>query len=373
MNFLRFRNHFLGVGAGASLLLLMGLWSDRAQFFHSYLVAFLFWAGIALGCLSFLLLHHLTGGGWGFAIRHILQSGSGTFLFLALLFLPVILGAQDLYLWANPEKVQADEILRSKAAYLNLPFFVLRSAFYFSVWAALAFIVTRLVRRLELKPDARIVHQLRGWSGAGLLLYALTVTFSSVDWAMSIEPHWYSTMYGILFMIGQALSGLALVLVLLLLFLPEDSPLHADHLHDLGNLLFAFVMLWAYVSFSQFLIIWSGNLPEEIPWYLRRSRGGWVILPTILAAFHFALPLVLLLSRTVKRRRKTLLAVSLWLLFMRFADVYWMVMPAYREKLGGHWMDLAAFLALGGLWLGLVFHRLNEKPLLHYYQARTVS
>jgi hypothetical protein len=358
----------------ASLLgvlgLLAGYFADPAQFYRSYLFGYLFWTGVALGCLSILLISHLTGGLWGLVTRRLLEAGTRTLPALAVLFVPVALGVSTLYPWTHPGD---DEILAHKAAYLNVPFFLGRAAFYFALWILIATLLNRWSLALDERESLRVARRLRGASGVGLVLLGLTITFAAVDWAMSLAPHWFSTIYGIAFMVGQALSALALVIVIAV-FLADERPmsdvLRPGTLQDLGKLLLAFTMLWAYVHLSQFLIVWSGNLAEETPYYLRRLQGGWQHLGLFLVVFHFALPFLLLLSRDVKRNPRVLGGLAAWVMAVRVADLYWTIGP----DLGGHghaavplsfhWLDVAAPLGLGGLWLFLFARELRGRPLL---------
>jgi hypothetical protein len=349
-----------------------GGFANPSQFFRSYLFAFLFWAGLAVGCLSISMIHHLTGGLWGLVIRRILEAGTRTLPFVALLFVPVALGVPRLYPWASADAVAADEVLQHKSAYLNTPFFCGRAGFYFAVWILLAHFMNKWSLALDAGPDRATSRRLRGLSGGGLVLLGLTITFSSVDWAMSLDPHWYSTIYGVLFMVGQALSALAFVIVCIAA-LSGEKPLsdvvRPGSVHDLGKLMLAFVMLWTYVNLSQFLIMWSGNLPEEIPWYIRRLRGGWQHLALALVLFHFALPFLLLLSRDLKRSAGPLALVAGSLLAFRLADLYWLVAPdmgalGHSGGLAFHWLDVMAPIGLGGLWLAVFAGQLKGRPLV---------
>jgi hypothetical protein len=351
------------------LALLLGLVMDPTQFFRSYLLAYLFWIGIGVGCLSIAMIHHLSGGAWGVVIRRILEAGARTLRFAPLFFLPLAFGLARVYEWAGPAAAH-DEVLKHKSLYLNQPFFLGRAAFYFVVWGLLAHYLNKWSLEMDRGPDVRLSQRLEALSGGGLVLMGLTITFSAVDWAMSLDPHWFSTIYGMLFMIGQALSALAMVIVLVSL-IGNEPPLlgvvRPSMIHDLGKLLLAFVMVWAYISFSQFLIVWSGNLPEEIPWYVRRLGSGWQWLALILVIFHFALPFLLLLSRDLKRNARTLGMVAAGVLLVRLVDLFWLVGPdmkGHGHGLSVHWMDVAAAVALGGAWLWTFAGHLQDRPLL---------
>lgn len=371
----RVQRFALIAGVAGLLACLVGGAMDAGQFFRSYLFGYLFWWGVAIGCLSILMIHHLTGGFWGLAIRRVLEAGSRTVLLLALLFVPLLFGMSKVYLWARPEVMAADPILKRKELYLNVPFFAGRAAFYFLVWFALSHFLNKWSLELDARPSLRILGRLRGLAGVGLVLMGLTITFSAIDWAMSLDPHWFSTIYGFLFMVGQALSAMALC-IMALSVLGRSEPLAAvcrpSVVHDLGKLMLAFVMLWAYMNLSQFLITWSGNLPEEIPWYIQRLDGGWQYLALALVVFHFALPFLLLLSRDLKRNATTLAGVAALVFAMRMIDLFWLVGPNLQgghgehaaHGLSVHWMDLAALVAVGGIWTSAFARELGRRPLL---------
>lgn len=364
----RFERLALIVGVAALALCVAGAVVNPAQFFRSYLLGYLFWIGITLGSFALVMLHHLSGGGWGYLIRRCLESGTRTLPLLAVLLAPLLLGLSDLYLWARPDAVAADEILQHKSAYLNIPFFLLRTTIYFGIWGALAYFLNKWSLEQDRSDDPKLARRLEAVSGPGLALMGLTITFASVDWVMSLDPHWFSTIYGFLFIVGNVLATLAFATCMAFL-LSEQKPLSElatpDRFHDLGNLLLAFVMLWAYISFSQYLIIWSGNLPEEIPWYIHRTGHGWVVIAIVLIIFHFATPLVLLLSRRTKRSMGALVSVAAFLLLMRLVDLFWLVAPTFHEhEVHVHWMDLAAPVGIGGVWLAFFCWQLKNRPLL---------
>jgi hypothetical protein len=364
----RFQRPALFVGVAALAACAVGGFFAPAQFFHSYLFAFLFWAGIALGCMAVTMLHHVTGGAWGLPIRRPLESGTRTLPLMALLFLPIVAGARKLYEWADPVAVARDAALQHKSLYLNVPFFFGRAVLYFGAWLAFAYFLNRWSLQQDATGGRTINRRLQLLSSAGLVVYGLTVTFASIDWAMSLEPHWFSTMYGVLFIAGQGLSAFAFIVVVLVL-LAERAPLSgyvaARHYHDLGKLMLAFVMFWAYVSFSQYLIIWAGNLPEEIPWYLRRLQGGWGWIAVAILLFHFVLPFLMLLPASANRNPRVLATVAGLVVFMQLVEIFWLTQPPFA---GGHfrlhWMDLLAPIGVGGLWLAVFSWQLGKRPLL---------
>lgn len=364
----RLQRSCLFAGIAGLALCLVGAIFSTAQFFHSYLLAYIFWLGLALGCLGIVMLHNLSGGAWGLIIRRIVESGMMTLPLMALLFVPLLFGLSGLYEWTRPEAHAHDLLMQRKSAYLNVPFFIARAAIYFIFWAGAAWMLARWSAEHERGADARLVARQRLASGPGLVLFILTVTFASIDWIMSLEPEWYSTIYGVHFFGGHALAAFAFS-ILFATRLAERAPfagiVQPRHFRDLGNLLLAFVMLWAYFAYSQWIIIWSGNLPEEISWYLRRNRGGWQWVITALILFHFIAPFLLLLSRSVKRRLQTLGAIAAAIMFMRLVDIFWYTAPAFHPgSFYLHWMDIAAPVGLGGIWLAVFFRQLGSRPLL---------
>lgn len=364
----RLQQRALIVGIVALVLTAVGVWLNPTQFFRSHLVAFIFWSGIPLGSMAILMLQYITGGTWGAAIRRLLESATRTLPLIALFFVPLLFGLHDLYEWTHADMVAHDHLLQHKSPYLNVPFFIGRAVFYFAVWIIVAWFLNRWSMEQDDSPGYSVGRRLHFLSRGGLLLYSLTMTFAAIDWVMSLEPHWYSTIYGILIIGGQVLTAMAFTIPIVVM-LAQDSPrrqvFSADVLQDLGKLLLGFIMLWAYFALSQFLIIWSANLPEETPWYLSRLRGGWEWVGVALIVFHFVLPFALLLSRDLKRHGRTLLALAIGVLAARFLEVYWLVTPAFSPaQLTFHWMDLTVFLGLGGLWVATFVWCLQGRPLL---------
>ncbi len=380
--FLARRTTALAAGVAGLVACAIGFVVAPQHFFRAYLIGYLFWLGIALGSLALMMVHHQSGGAWGVVIRRIFEASTRTLPALAVLFVPILLGRHDLYPWTHPDHVEHDAILQHKALYLNTPFFVARAIFYFASWIGLAWVLNKWSAAQD-EGQEIATRRMQLISGAGLVLYGLTITFASVDWVMSINPHWYSTMFGFLFMGGQGLSALAFTIVVATL-LWRSGPLHdvvnAGHFQDLGKLMLAFVMLWAYFNFSQYLIIYSGNLVEEIPYYIDRTTGGWQYVALMLVVFHFAAPFALLLSRDLKRSAPRLVLVALAVLVMRLVDLFFLVSPdfdthgmnrhllpageAHTAHLFVHWLDLAAPIGIGGIWLWLFIGELAKRPLL---------
>lgn len=364
----RLRGRALAVGVVAlAVAVILGIFAPAA-FFQAYLWSYMFYIGLSLGCLALLMLQYLTGGAWGMVVRRACEAAARTLPLLAVLFVPIAVGIPSLYHWSHADAVATDEILQHKSLYLNIPFFLARAAIFFAGWLGLAWILNRSSREVEETGSPVAYRRLRVVSAAGLIFYAFSVTFMSVDWVMSVDAHWFSTMFGLLFVAGQVLSALAFLiaaLVLLSRWRPFAAVLTARHMHDLGKLMLALVMVWAYFSFSQFLIIWAGNLPEEIPWFLERLRGGWQYVGLLLVVFHFALPFALLLSRDLKRNFRLVSLVAALVLAMRFVDLFWLVAPSFHH---GHFalsaLDALLPVGLGGVWFFYFARQLALRPLL---------
>lgn len=362
------------VGVAGLVLCALGWFLSPDYFFRGYLVGWVYWTGISLGCMAIAMVGHLTGGDWAVVIRRVLEAASRVLPWMLLSFIPLIFGMRNLYEWARPEVVRTDRVLQIKQAYLNPQFFFIRLIVYFLIWMALSFSLSRLSLRQDRGGDASLLGRMRVISAPGLIIYVLSLTFASVDWLMSLQPHWFSTIYGFYLVASQGISGFAFLTVIAV-YLSRSEPMagvfQPRHFHDWGKLLFAFVMIWTYFSWSQFLITWAGNLPEEIAFFLPRINGGfgWVALAIVL--FHFTVPFALLLSRDLKRNGKTLAMVALLLLFMRWVELFWQVEPAFHgphahpaNSAAFYWLYLAAPLFIGGFWLFFFARTLKSRPLL---------
>lgn len=410
----------LVIGAVGLVFAFLG---DVEQGWRAYFLGNVYWVGMSLGCLGLLMIQHLTGGDWGVVMRRVLESGAATVVLTGLLLAPAIFSTtalHSLFPWTHLDAVESDhghgedhapetheprevarvaaldaaapaaepstehgahgvagyvaenrDFLVHKLPYLNVPFFQGRYVGYFVLWLLLIFVLWRWSSTQDEHPDPKLVKRMQALSAPGLILLALAASFASYDWLMSIYPTWYSTMYGVWFLGTFGIGALSL-LILMGLFLGKREPmskvLQPRHFHDWGKLLLAFVVLWAYFSISQFLIIWSGNLPDEIAWFQPRFEGGWLVVTTLLFLFHFGLPFVLLLSRDLKRNAGTLAGVAVFLLAMRWLDLHWQVAPSIQSIWGGEavawWATLAATLAVGGLWLVLFVWLLQRRPIL---------
>lgn len=368
----RLQYRALLVGLGATGLCGLGYVVYPAQFLRAYLMAYLFWFGVVMGCLALLMLHHLVGGRWGLLLRRGLEAGTRLLPLMVVLYIPLIFGIPELYAWARPGGVGGHGMSPWQQVYLRGPFFLGRAGVYFASWLVLVFLLNRWSRQQEQASDALVIRtrqrRLGLLSGGGLVVYGLTMTFAAVDWMMSLEPQWFSTIYGLSVMIGQLLVAMAFA-ILVTSWLAQDAPYASvtspELWHDLGNLLLAFVMLWAYIAFAQLLIIWAGDLPEEIPWYLHRAHGGWQWIGAVLVGLHFTVPFFLLLSRRVTQRARLLATVAAVLFCIHLVDVFWLVMPAFCPgRLCVHWLDLVAPIAVGGLWLAAFLWQLQRRSLL---------
>ena len=339
------------------------------RFYRAWLTGWVWCFGIALGAHGVYLVHLLSRGAWGLVVRRVLEASGRTLPVFALFFLPLVPGLGTLYPWADAARVAKDEILHHQSAYLNVPFFLVRLALYFAVWAGFARALAGISARQDASPDPALEERrMQVLAGPGLLLHILAVTFFAVDVFMSLNPHWFSTIYGLYVLGGQAVSGMAFIILVSLLLStkkPMDEVLQPRHVHDYGKLLLAFMMLWSYFAISQFLIIWSGDLPEEIGFFKDRFVGGWGAVAMGLVLFHFAVPFLLLLSRDLKRDVRKLSFVAAFLLAMRWIDLWWLSAPAFSpKKLTFHWLDLAAPVAMGGVYLWLYAGQLAKRPLL---------
>ena len=364
----RWQRLSLIVGVVFTVLLVIGLVLDHRQFFHSYVFAFSFWAGISVGSLALLMLQHMTGGGWGLVIRRVLEAGTQTLPLVVLLFGPIVAGASSIYSWTHPEEVQKHAALQVKAPYLSLPFFTVRAAICFAIWLVLAYLLNRWSRLQDQTADRQYTKKMRVLSGPGMVLLVFTVSFASIDWFMSLDPLWYSTIYGFIFVASWALSALAFVIAVMACLVreePMESFVAQLHFHDLGKLLLALVMLWTYFSFSQYLIIWSGDLPEETRWYMPRTHGGWGVIALLVVLFHFAFPFLFLLSRSFKRNARKLVVIAVLILVMRLFDLFWTIAPTWtHDSFHVSWMDIVAPVAMGGLWLSMFCWALTKRPLI---------
>ena len=363
----RTRNVALAVGLLFTLALVLGAVLSPGYFFHGYLVGFIFWTGITVGSLALLMLQHLTGGAWGLVIRRVLEASTRTFPLMLLLFIPVAIGLKHIYPWTDAA-VMITPALQKKTSFLNPSFFILRAFVYFAIWSALAIALNWLSLQQDRATSRAVRKRMQMISGPGLVLTIICITFAAIDWVMSLDPSWYSTIYGLIFVAAWALSALAFT-ILIMSWLSVREPMNAvvqpRHSHDWGNLTLTLVMLWTYFAFSQYLLIWSGNLPEETTWYVARKHGGWGAIALAIVTLQFAFPFLVLLSRATKKNAQKLAMLAALILVMRVIDVIWLIEPTYsRGDFVFNWMDYVAPVAIGGLWLGTFAWQLQKRPLL---------
>ena len=342
--------------------------ANPKQFFFSWLVAFLFFMSLALGALFFVLIQYAAQGGWGIVLRRIGETTFSAIPVMALLFVPVLFGLHDLFEWSHADAAEHDALLRWKAPYLNTTFFLIRTVLFFGIWSFIAIFYFRGSRGQDTTGDPAVSARLRRFAGPAIIVLALTQTFAAIDWIMSLTPHWYSTMFGVYFFAGSWVGFIALLSIVAPAMRGAgllDSIIRADHLQDIGKFLFAFTAFWAYIAFSQFFLMWYGNMPEETIWYKTRMEGSWMTISVLLLLGHFVAPFLYLMGRSVKRNGATLAIGGVWLLVMHFVDLYWQVMPAlhpdgFRPAL----LDVTALMAVGGSFVATVSWLMRRQALV---------
>jgi hypothetical protein len=372
----------LGVGLlfGVGSMIAAVLPGTREQFFHAYLMGFMLWLGAALGSMAILMIQHMTGGMWGMVIRRQLEAAMKTLPLMGLLFIPIVAaGMPHLYgVWLHPDpkdkhlvEMSHEYLMRGGTAqFLFLDGFIGRAIVYFAIWLGLAFILNHWSEEQDNPPVQNLSPRFRKVAAPGLILYAFTISFAVIDWIMSLDPHWISTIFGFIFIVGELITAICLMVVIeriLMRYEPMAALLKPKEVHDHGKLMLTFIMLWAYFSFSQLLIIWAGNLPTEITFFTRRLYSGWQAIGLALVVFHFAVPFLLLLSRPFKREPRTLVWLASWLIFMRFVDLYWYIEPNFSKTVHLNWLALVVPVAIGGFWMAMFLHNLRSRPLLPAY------
>ena len=364
----RWQSRALMVGIAGVIFCIIGAILNRQQFMRGYLIAYMFWNGLTIGCMAMLMLQYLSGGLWGLTLRRIFEAAAKCLPLMFVLFIPLLLMRTQLYAWMTHPSMTTESYW-----YLTQGKWIFRWVFYFLIWGLLTYELCRRGDRQDAPVPPGTYPRFQGLSGIGLVLFALTTSFAAVDWVMSLDPHWGSTIYGLIFLAGQGLSALCfsiIILTKLTHYSPYREIIKPMQFHDIGKLTLAFVMLFAYFSFSQWLIIWSGNLPDEISWYLHRIRGGFGYIILGIVLLHFALPFSLLLSRERKRAGRRLIGVAILIMFMRLIDIYWYVIPNFHDgKLFSIWY-LAAPIGIGGLWVANFFYNFRKRPLLPLYEPQ---
>jgi len=371
----------LMIGAVASVIAVILGFTNPTVFMRGYLISYMDWLGICLGSMVILMIRHLTGGGWGMVIRRILGASMRTVPLLAVLFLPIaFFGVPRLYPWAMPLESLQNPTIREHLAhnrfvlngYLNPAGFYLRAAIYFAIWFLLVYLLSKWSKEQNRPPVRDNSNRFKAVAGPGIILYAFTISFAAIDWVMSLDPSWISTIYGLLFVAGELIAALSFAVVIeriLYRYKPMSLLLRPEFVHDHGKFMLTFIMVWAYFSFSQWLIIWAGNLPAEITWYMRRLHGGWGWVGLFLVIFHFAVPFGILLSRPFKRDITKLVWLATWMLFARYVDLFWLVEPNFSTTFTATWADLLIPFGMGGLWIAYFCRNLASMPLLPAYDV----
>ncbi len=375
----RLRPLALGIGGIALIVWAVGVYFNTEQALRSWLLGFIFWGGIGIGSLGVLMLQYLTGGAWGLVIRRFLEASSRTLPLIFLFFIPLAVGVytHSIYEWTHMPPTE--HWIKARGIYLLPWTWILRSLIYFALLGGMVYLLNswsaKQDKSTSVEESRLLLERASRFSGPTLVIYALVVTLAVVDWVMTLDPHWFSTMWGLLFIAGWGLSCFCFV-VAILAYLSDKAPMNAvlgkRHFHDLGKLMLALVMVWAYFNFSQFLIIWSGNLPEETMWYLARMSGAWGYLGIMLIVFHFAFPFLVLLQQDFKRKAKWLAGLAIFILIMRMVDMFYLIGPSYRVAPGDlaqgafyiSWMDIVAPIAIGGIWLWWFFGELIKRPIV---------
>ncbi|MBM3263119.1 MAG: hypothetical protein FJY97_06785 [candidate division Zixibacteria bacterium] len=351
--------------AGLAIALITG---DMAQFYQSYLIGFVICFGITCCCWGFCMLHHLVGGRWGFIVQRLLESVMSTFPVLLILFVPIVIGMHDLYHWTHEEAVQNDIILQHKQSYLNTSFFIVRALLYFAIWIAASHLLIKWSNTQDVNGDPTLTDRIRDISGPGIVVFALSMTFASFDWIMSTDPHWFSTLYGVMMIVDAGGAAMALI-IMMMTYMRHHDPysrlVGADRFHDWGKLQLAFTLLWFYMMLSQFLIIWAANLPEENPWYIHRTHNGWEVVTVALVLCRFVIAFFLLLSIPRKRDPRRLVKVAIFIFVMHWVDMYWHIAPNFHGE-GFHFSPLDFIVPAGlvGVWFFFVLRRLKTCPLI---------
>ncbi len=345
-----------------------GLMQNHEQFYHSYLVAFAFWTSIGLGGLFFTMVHHLTGAVWSVVIRRMAEAVAMTLPIMGILFIPILLNHHDLYHWSHSDAVSHDAILQSKAGYLNSTFFVIRSIAYFAIWSFLSIRLAQMSRQQDSESDNSIALKMLRFSAGGMILFALTITFAAFDWLMSLDAHWYSTIFGLYYYAGSVLAVLSFFAITTI-YLKRKGVLKGivseEHYHDIGKLMFTFMVFWTYMAFSQYFLIWYANIPEETTWYHHRGVGSWKSISLLIVFGHFSIPFFALITRAAKRSENWLIFMALWLLCFHWLDMYWNVMPnLYPEGAKFSWMDLTLLIGFAGIFKWAFWRRYSSQPVV---------
>ena len=356
------------VGLGGAVALSRGAEHGMDRLLETYLVSFAFWLSVALGGLFFVLLQHLTRAGWSVVVRRVAEAIAANVHLMFLLVVPVLLGMHHLYHWSHADAVAHDPILAGKAGFLNPTFFTVRVVIYFLIWSVLAWFFFRTSVKQDASGDPALTLRMERVSAPGMILFALSLNFAAFDLLMSLDPHWFSTIFGVYYFAGSVVVFCALMPILMVWLQSTGRLRHAltrEHYHDFGKLLFAFTVFWAYIAFSQYMLIWYAHLPEETGWFLKRQTGSWVWVSLGLLFGHFVVPFLILISRLFKRRPGLLALAGAWMIVMHWIDMYWLAGPEFSPT-GPHVgvVDVLVFFGMGGLFFLVWALRLRRHPLV---------
>ncbi|MFB3916868.1 MAG: hypothetical protein ACE14M_09065 [Terriglobales bacterium] len=366
----------LAVGVVFGIASIIGWIQEYDQFYRSYLLGYMWCFELTVGSLALLMLYHLTGGAWGTVIRRILEAATRNIWLMLVLFAPIIIGVHRLYPWSRPDVLAESEHLQKIASqYLRLGLWLPRAALYFLVWISLVWILDRISRRQDRDPQFQPDRLLRQISGPGEVVYMLMTLFLYTDWLMSLDPEWHSMIYALIFNSGHGLAAISFSVVIAALLVrhePMKDVIKPDQFLDHGKIMLTFVMIWGWWTYAQWIIYWSGNKPDEIGWYLARTRGGWEVFGLVWIVGYFCVPFALLLSRSFKSNSQHLMKLAMWTLLARYLDLYWFIMPEFPNRAGNFhysWLDAVVPISLGAFWLALFFQHLKTRPLLAVHDA----
>ncbi len=356
-----------GLGAVGLIATFIGYFTDADRFFFSYLVSFSFFTSISLSALLMIMFHHITRSSWGVVVRRISETFTADIWKWSIFVIPVILGIHTLFHWSHEDAVMADSILQGKSAYLNTPFFIARQVLYFIIWGYFGHKLYKVSVQMDKTNDWGLSTLLRKVSAPGIPLVAFSLAFASFDWLMSLDPHWFSTMFGVYFF-SMSFQAFWPVVILLVFYLQRNgflkNTIRQVHIYDLGAWFFAFTIFYAYIAFSQFLLIYYANIPEETVWFYDRLQGGYEYLLYAVLFLRFVLPFIVLLNREAKKNRMILGVVSVIVLITHFIELYWIAMPILDSTFQFSWIDISALLGLGGIFMGLFFNRFKKEDMI---------
>ncbi len=364
-----------GLAVGVLVALIAG-----SDFFESYLYAFLFWIGLPLGCLVLLLTNHMAGGPWGALIQRPLEAGASLLPLMALFFIPLVFATGGLYLWTDAVYLEAHPSVAWKSWYLNTPFWIVRAAIYFLTWILIArsYLRNSAQQDEDAADSGRLGYNMKSRAGLSIIMYVMTMTLAAVDWGMSLTPVWWSGIYGVIFMISQAITAIAFIIGVMAIVAARNERVNAlltaKRLQDLGNFLMAFTVFWAYTSISQLIILWSNNVVETNTWYVLRFGPGWSIVGLFLLFFGFFAPFLVLLSRWVKRKRRALVLVSMWAIVVQLTNMFFFIVPTYgRSGFALRPLDIILIVGIGGLVLFFFLRSLASRPVLPVNDPRLAN